>query len=74
MRAAIFADGPGRGVWVAPWKGPHQELVLIAIRQDHRLAGEPVTVPAGANQALAADALWERLDREDPPGPIMKII
>jgi hypothetical protein len=73
MRAAVFSDGPGRGVYVAPWVGPKGELVLLAIRHDHRLAGDPYTIPNGANQALAADALWERLEREDPP-PTLRII
>lgn len=64
MRKATF--GEGRGVWVAPWMGPKGEIVLLAIRRDGRLVGEPYTIPVGTSHILALDALWERLDREDP--------
>jgi hypothetical protein len=64
MRKATF--GVGRGVWVAPWVGPNGEIVLLALRRDNRLAGEPHVIPLGASHVLAADELWERLDREDP--------
>jgi hypothetical protein len=64
VRTATF--GVGRGIWVAPWVGPNHEIVLIAIRSDRRLCGEPHLIPAGASHVLVADELWERLDREDP--------
>jgi hypothetical protein len=71
MRNATFGDE--RGVFVAPWVGPKGELVLIARRRDKRLAGDPYTIPLGSSHVLAADALWERLDRDDPE-PALKVI
>ena len=57
----------GRGVWRAPWLGPDGELVLLAVRRDHRLNEPPVTVPHGTTRADASVALVARLDRDDPP-------
>lgn len=65
----IVKNGAGRGVYAAPWMGPNGEIVLLAITKEHKLAGDPVTVPVGASHHAAADALWERLDADDPiPG------
>ena len=59
---------PRRGVYAAPWIGPTDELVLIAITSDCRLAVEPVIVPHGASRVDAADALYAKLDALDPVG------
>lgn len=63
----------GRGVWIAPWVGKNGELVLLAITSDNRLVGEPLEVPVGSSHILAADAMWERIERANPI-PILKII
>jgi hypothetical protein len=56
----------GRGVWVAPWRGPNDEIVLLAVSRWHRLLGAPRIVPAGANHVQASDDLWARVERDDP--------
>lgn len=73
MRVGKFSELLQRGVWVAPWMGPNGEFVLIAIDRHHRIVGDPVTVPAGANHVQMADELWERLDAADPM-PMLKVI
>lgn len=64
MQTAKF--GLGRGVYVAPWMGPKGEIVLIALTRFRKLAGEPFVVPIGSSHVLAGDALWERLEHDDP--------
>lgn len=67
------ASGFTRGVYVAPWTGPNGEVVLIALSSDRKLVGEPLTVPNGGNHVAAGDALWARLDLDDPR-PQLKIV
>lgn len=55
-----------RGVWQAPFFGDNGEMVLVAVRRDGRILGEPVTVPHGASRIDAAEALLARLDTIDP--------
>ena len=57
-----------RGVYVAPYLGPDGEIVLLAITSSRKLATSgPVIVPHGADRVAAAEALWDLLDRVDPP-------
>lgn len=62
-----------RGAWRAPWLGPSGEIVLIAITHAHRLYGEPVIVPNGADEDAVIRRLTGELNRADPIPP-MKII
>lgn len=62
-----------RGVFVAPWLGPNGETVLIAISRAGRLAGEPLTIPVGGNHVELGDAMWDRLDADDPE-PRLRLI
>ncbi len=56
-----------RGVWKACWQGPRGEIVLLAVRSDHKLlAGQPHLIELGADHIAAADTLWDVLDRCDP--------
>ena len=55
-----------RGVWIAPWLGPAGEMVLLAVTTRHQLAVDPMTVPTGASQVLAAELLWDQLEELDP--------
>jgi hypothetical protein len=58
--------GLGRGVYVAPWLGDDDELVLMGITTKGRLVCAPVVVPNGASRLAASDAIWEVLDELDP--------
>ncbi len=59
-----------RGVWKACWQGPHGEIVLLAVRSDHKLlAGQPHLIELGADHIAAADSLWNVLDLCDPVTP-----
>jgi hypothetical protein len=72
MRKAT--DGPlPRGVYVAPWIGPNNEVVLLGITRNHHLVAPPTAIPAGANHVAAGEALWALLDGDDPL-PNLKII
>jgi hypothetical protein len=62
-----------RGVYQAPWLGPNGELVLLAVRKDHRLNAEPTVVPNGASRIAAAERLLDDLEGDDPV-PKLKII
>lgn len=62
-----------RGVYVAPWTGPKGEVVLIALSNDQQLVGEPLMIPNGGNHVAAGDAMWARLDLDDPR-PQLKIV
>ena len=62
-----------RGVYVAPWVGPKGETVLIALRRDGRLAGDPDAIPVDSSHEVATDAMWDRLDRDDPQ-PVLALI
>ncbi len=56
-----------RGVFVAPWSGRNNELVLLAVTAGRQLLGSTfVTIPNGADRAAAAERLWARLDEADP--------
>ena len=54
-----------RGVWVAPWMGPRGELVLVAVTSRRRKLEER-TVPLGADGVAISEAMFARLDAEDP--------
>ncbi len=54
-----------RGVWKAPWRGPNDEVVLLAIDADGRLVTDPVTIPIGADHEDVAFCLWQLLDEVD---------
>lgn len=60
-----------RGVHVCPYLGPDGELVLVAVTSTGRRLCDPVTIPHGADRVGAADALWARLESEDPV-PILR--
>jgi hypothetical protein len=73
MRHSVSLDLLGRGVFQAPWLGPNGELVLLAVRRDHRLNAPPFVVPHGASRISAAESLLDGLDRDDAI-PNLKII
>lgn len=54
-----------RGVWVLPYLGPNGETVMVAIRADGRILGQPVLVPWAADGIQAALDLWDVLDAAD---------
>lgn len=56
-----------RGLYVAPWMGPNDELVLLAITSRGRLAAEPLVIPWGSDSVALAEELEATLDRADPP-------
>lgn len=56
-----------RGVYQSLALSPTGELILYAVTQKHCLLPNGWTyVPAGDNPHPALEALWDRLDREDP--------
>lgn len=62
-----------RGVYRIPWLSPNGEAMLVAVDHTHREVGEWVLIPwnddeTALNAAIDAEteALWERLDAEDP--------
>jgi hypothetical protein len=55
-----------RGVWKAPWYGPHNEIVLYAVDSNNHLLTEPVTVPKGGDHVAIADGLWDLLKAAEP--------
>lgn len=56
-----------RGVWKAPWMGPHGEIVLLPVTSRHSLVTvSPITIPLGSDHIAACDQLWEMLDALDP--------
>lgn len=56
------ADRPeGPAVLTAPWVGPNDEIVLIALDAHRRLLGEPMVVPNGADHVAASDKMWDRV-------------
>ena len=70
MRKATF--GIGRGVWLAPWRGPNGEMILVAVTRDGRRIDERVLRPQDGH-VQAADELWEMLERVDPM-PALQVI
>lgn len=62
-RSADQFDGPA--VFVAPWVGPNDEIVLIARDSRRRIVGEPYAVPRGADHIAASDAMWDRVIRAE---------
>jgi hypothetical protein len=66
MLKAKPLDTLSRGVWVAPWVGPNDEMVLLAITSDGKLAtANPVVIPNGASRIDVSDQLWQLLDEMD---------
>lgn len=65
-----------RGVWVAPWTGPNDEMVLLPVTAGGKLATEqPVVVPNGASRVDAMDRLWQIVESVDPDRrDILKVI
>jgi hypothetical protein len=55
-----------RGVHVAPWMGPNDELILVAVTSTGRQAAPSVIVPHGTDRLKVSDALWDLLDEVDP--------
>jgi hypothetical protein len=58
-----------RGVWIAPWLGPADELVLLTITSERRLLIPPTVLTNGGSHLVAYDTLWEMLDVRDPVTP-----
>lgn len=56
--------GPTRGVWVADFKGPHDEMILLAIDSNNRRLAERL-VPFGANSLEITEELLGILDDKD---------
>jgi hypothetical protein len=59
------AKGLSRGVWIAPWVGPEDEMVLFAIDARRHLVATH-TSPKLSDHFAALDALWHQLDTVDP--------
>lgn len=55
-----------RGVYIAPWKGPNGEFVLLAITREQKLACPPRVIPIGGNHVQAGDEMWDLLESSDP--------
>lgn len=58
-----------RGMIVAPWVGPDDEVVLVVTTSRGRKMAE-VVVPWGANRLDVEAELLRQLDAEDPEDPL----
>ena len=69
LRQNETEDIPGlsmrRGVFTAPWHGPHGEPVLAAVTS-HRALLCMIAVPAEADRDAVLGELWHLLDLVDP--------
>lgn len=59
-------DSP-RGVWIAPFPGPHGETYLFPVASHGACVADPVPVPLGSDADVMAEGLWDLLDKMDPP-------
>jgi hypothetical protein len=55
-----------RGVWKAPWMGPHGEIVLLVVSSRRTLLLPPDVIPLGCSHLRRFDELWAILDTLDP--------
>ena len=65
----MLCDLTSRGVWIAPWVGPGDELVVLVIDHQSRLVTDPVLIPKGADHVGIADELWALLEYTDISAP-----
>ncbi len=65
MRKAQFGAAVGRGVWIAQWVGPNDELILVATDRNSRRLAERM-LAMGDDHLQASDDLWAIVEREDP--------
>ena len=65
----MLCDLSSRGVWIAPWVGPGDELVVLVIDHQRRLVTDPVLIPKGADHVGIADELWALLENTDTSAP-----
>lgn len=66
------ASEVGRGVWIAPWLGKNRETVLVSVRRDGCIV-EQRELGSSDDHIGAADAMWDRLEVEDP-APLIAIM
>jgi hypothetical protein len=65
-----MTDLLSRGVYQSRCLSPAGETIIYAVTQKHCLLPNGWTyVAAGDNPNPALEALWDRLDREDPIAP-----
>jgi hypothetical protein len=57
-----------RGVWKAPFPGPHGETYVYAVASHGALITDPIPVPLGGDAEAVADGLWTLLNQQDPGG------
>ena len=69
LRPGTMAE---RGVWIAPWLGENGEMILVSVRRDRRRIEER-PIPTGSNSIAISDAMWDRLEAEDPMPRLMVI-
>ena len=62
-----------RGVYTAPYRGPHGEPVVIAIDSHGRCVYDAL-VYRDSDLDDVVSALWRLLDRQDPPRPHLHLI
>jgi hypothetical protein len=72
VRTANSGSSVGRGVWVAPWRGPNGETILVAVKRNGCLADWRF-VAVGEDHIGASDDLWAMLEDADPE-PMLKVI
>jgi hypothetical protein len=61
-----------RGVYILPWTGPNGETILTAVDRHGRRVLDATVLPGHDDAATLA--LWEMLDRTDPPPPPLRLV
>lgn len=56
----------GRGVWLAPWLGPSDEMILVAVDGTGRMVAWSAVRQGAGDQVAVADGLWAILEAVDP--------
>jgi hypothetical protein len=75
LRTGNPSERLSRGVWVEAYMGEQGEIVLVAVRANGRRLCPEVTIRPGEDSAAIAEALWDRLEAEDPDRrSIMRVV
>ncbi len=62
-----------RGVYYLPWTGPNGETLLAAVDRNGRRLLDASVLP-GRDEDATILALWDLLDRADPPPPPLRLV
>lgn len=62
-----------RSLYVLPWRGTNGETLLVGVGADGRRLFE-VALRADLPYRLIEPLLWQILDAEDPPGPVLALL